>query len=125
VQSFWNPRRFPDQPKRIRGALDEVGTVVTEPASGKTVTRVRLLVNDGTNEWSVLVAGKVLEDEIAKLRPKVGETIEIEFLGEFIRKGVDPNSPRRRTCATAICGFAWPARSGPWTTSTTPRSASS
>jgi MMPL family len=72
VQAQWNPRKRRDLPRKIRGPVTAIDRITTEPAPGQSAVRVRLLIDDGEMEWSLLVAGRVLEDEIEKLRPKVG-----------------------------------------------------
>lgn len=83
----WQPANDEDQPRGIQGTVTYRGTVDSD-FHKEPVNLVELRAKDGT-EWSIRGYHSVLENQIDKADPEVGDLIAVKYLGEKDNKRGD------------------------------------
>jgi hypothetical protein len=77
----WYPWEEEDQPKGIQGTVTYVGQVDSDYGDKEPVPYIELRTKAG-EEWSIRGYGFVLQNQIEKTDPQVGDLFAVKYLGE-------------------------------------------
>lgn len=74
----WRPDQDPKHPNPVSGIIDEISTFEGEYGT----VPVLAVLDEAGKEWRVFCFGSVLQNRMVELKPNVGDTIGIKFLGK-------------------------------------------